>query len=74
MFLSRRNVSAERRASIAAIVRALSAMLLAPYARAPGAEELPASIEPWVERITAGAASPLEAAQALFDFNRTEPR
>ena len=63
-----------RERAYAQVVRALSAMLLAPYARAPGAEEFPASIEPWVERITAGAASPLEAAQALFDFNRTEPR
>ena len=54
-----------RERAYAQVVRALSAMLLAPYTRAPGSEEFPASIEPWVERIVAGAASPLEAAQAL---------
>ena len=54
-----------RERAYAQVVRALSAMLLAPYAREPGAEGFPASVEPWVDRIVAGAASPLEAAQAL---------
>lgn len=54
-----------RERAYAQVVRALSAMLLAPYSRAPGTEEIPANVEPWVERIVAGAASPLEAAQAL---------
>ena len=61
-----------RERAYAQVVRALSAMLLAPYARIPGSEEFPASIEPWVERIVAGAASPLEAAQALVQFNQKE--
>ena len=61
-----------RERAYAQVVRALSAMLLAPYARAPGSEAFPASIEPWVERIVAGAASPLEAAQALIHFNQKE--
>lgn len=54
-----------RERAYAQVVRALSAMLLAPYSREPGSEEIPASVESWVERIVAGAASPLEAAQAL---------
>ena len=54
-----------RERAYAQVVRALSTMLLAPYARAPGTEEIPASVAPWVERIVAGAASPHEAAQAL---------
>jgi hypothetical protein len=54
-----------RERAYAQVVRSLSAMLLAPYAREPGSDVLPAIIEPWVERIAAGTASPLEAAQAL---------
>lgn len=54
-----------RERAYAQVLRALSAMLLAPYSREPGSEEIPASVETWVERIVAGAASPLEAAQAL---------
>ncbi len=61
-----------RERAYAQLVRALSAMLLAPYARASGSEEFPAGIEPWVERIVAGAASPLEAAQALIHFKQKE--
>ena len=61
-----------RERAYAQVVRALSAMLLAPYAREPGSEAFPASVEPWVERIVAGAASPLEAAQALIHFNQKE--
>lgn len=48
------------------MMRALSALLLAPYAREPGAEQWPASVEPWIERIAKGGASPLEAARALL--------
>jgi LAO/AO transport system kinase len=54
-----------RERAYAQVVRALSAMLLAPFAREPGSEELPARVAPWVERIVAGTASPHEAAQAL---------
>jgi LAO/AO transport system kinase len=61
-----------RERAYAQVVRALSAMLLAPYAREPGSEDFPATVEPWVERIVAGAASPLEAAQALIHYNEKE--
>jgi LAO/AO transport system kinase len=61
-----------RERAYAQVVRALSAQLLAPYARAPGSEAFPARVEPWVERIVAGAASPLEAAQALIHINAKE--
>ena len=61
-----------RERAYAQVVRALSAMLLAPYTRAPGSEAFPASVGPWVERIVAGTASPLEAAQALIHFNQKE--
>jgi LAO/AO transport system kinase len=61
-----------RERAYAQVVRALAAMLLAPYARTPGSEAFPASVEPWIERIMTGAASPLEAAQALIRFNEEE--
>jgi LAO/AO transport system kinase len=61
-----------RERAYAQVVRALSAMLLAPYSREPGSEEIPASVEPWVDRIVAGAASPLEAAQALAKDRRLQ--
>jgi GTPase len=67
-----RRVRRTRERAYAQVVRALQAMLLAPYARVPGSEELPASVEPWVERIVAGTASPLEAAQALTSINHKE--
>jgi len=54
-----------RERAYAQVLRALQAMLLAPYAREPGAREIPASVESWVDRIVAGTASPHEAAQAL---------
>ena len=54
-----------RERAYAQVLRSLSAMLLAPYSREPGSEEIPSRVETWVERIVAGAASPLEAAQAL---------
>ena len=50
----------------AQVVRALSARLLAPYTR----EGTP--LASWIERIVEGSASPLEAAQALVDFNDKE--
>ena len=49
------------------IMRALTARMLAPYLRAPGADRWPATISAWVERIAEGKASPVEAAQALLD-------
>jgi hypothetical protein len=48
-------------------MRALTARLLAPYLRAPGADQWPATVRTWVERIAEGKASPVEAAQALID-------
>ena len=54
-----------RERAYAQVLRALSAMLLAPHTRPPGTEGMPASVEQWVERIVAGAASPHEAAEAL---------
>ncbi len=61
-----------RERAYAQVVRALSALLLAPYSRVPGSEDIPASVEPWVERIVAGSASPLEAAQEIIGFNQKE--
>jgi LAO/AO transport system kinase len=59
--------AAHRRArAYAQVVRALSTLLLAPYAREPGSDVLPALLVPWVERIADGTASPLEAARALL--------
>lgn len=54
-----------RERAYAQVLRALSALLLAPYTRAPGDETLPAPVAPWIDRIAAGDASPLEAARAL---------
>jgi LAO/AO transport system kinase len=62
---SGRGRSRSRERAYAQVLRALSGLLLAPYAREAGSERLPAPVEPWVERIVAGAASPLEAARAL---------
>jgi LAO/AO transport system kinase len=64
----------QRERAYAQVMRALSALLLAPYARPAGTEELPASIEPWVRRIAEGAASPLEAARALLDIENAGVR
>ena len=60
----RRQRSRER--AYAQMMRALTALLLEPYARAPGSEALPATVAPWVERIANGTASPIEAARALL--------
>ncbi len=61
----RRQRSRER--AYAQVMRALSALLLAPYARAPGAVQIPSAVDSWVERIAGGEASPLEAARALMN-------
>jgi LAO/AO transport system kinase len=54
-----------RERAYAQIMRALSALLLAPFARASGADTFPAPIVGWIDRIAQGTASPREAAQAL---------
>ena len=59
----RRQRSRER--AYAQIMRALSALLLAPYSRAAGSEQFPTPVADWIDRIAEGAASPLEAARAL---------
>jgi LAO/AO transport system kinase len=55
-----------RERAYAQVIRALSALLLAPYRREPGADALPAVLAPWVDRIIDGCASPLEVARALL--------
>jgi LAO/AO transport system kinase len=55
-----------RERAYAQVLRALESVLLAPYRRAAGTERLPDAVAPWIERIVAGAASPLEAARALI--------
>jgi putative protein kinase ArgK-like GTPase of G3E family len=54
-----------RERAYAQVIRALTARLLAPYLRAPGADHWPATVSAWVDRIAEGKASPVEAAQAL---------
>ncbi|HVZ51500.1 MAG TPA: methylmalonyl Co-A mutase-associated GTPase MeaB [Pseudolabrys sp.] len=70
---SGRRARRSRERAYAQMMRALSTMLLAPYAREPGAEQWPAAVEPWIERIAKGEASPLEAARALLDRTRSCP-
>jgi LAO/AO transport system kinase len=55
-----------RERAYAQMMRALTALLIEPYARAAGSEALPATVAPWVERIADGTASPIEAARALL--------
>jgi LAO/AO transport system kinase len=50
----------------AQIVRALSALLLAPYAREPGSEQIPEILVPFIERVAQGSASPIEVARAIL--------
>ncbi len=50
----------------AQLMRALTALLLAPYAYDPGTQELPEILVPLVERVAQGVQSPLEAARALL--------
>jgi LAO/AO transport system kinase len=58
-----------RERAYAQVMRALSALLLAPYARTPGSDEPPAILAALVDRIAAGDASPLEVARALLRGN-----
>jgi LAO/AO transport system kinase len=51
----------------AQVMRALTGLLLAPYARDPASQALPPKVAPWIERVADGAASPIEAARALLD-------
>jgi hypothetical protein len=51
----------------AQVMRALTGLLLAPYARDRASQALPPKVAPWIERVADGAASPLEAARALLD-------
>jgi LAO/AO transport system kinase len=55
-----------RERAYAQVMRALTALLLEPYARAPGSQALPVEIASWVERVADGAASPGEAARAMI--------
>jgi len=64
----RRQRDCER--AYAQVLRALTAVLLAPYARTAGSGALPAVIEPWIERIADGTASPVEAARAILGTAR----
>src|SRR5262245_37865216 len=61
-----RREARRRERAYAQVLRALSALLLAPYAREAGSEQLPATLAPWIERIAAGSASPIEAARAVL--------
>jgi putative protein kinase ArgK-like GTPase of G3E family len=56
-----------RERAYAQIMRALTARLLAPYLRAPGADQWPATVSGWIDRIAEGQASPVEAARALLN-------
>jgi LAO/AO transport system kinase len=56
-----------RERAYAQIVRALTARLLSPYLRAPGADQWTKAVGAWVDKIAAGKASPFEAARALAD-------
>jgi LAO/AO transport system kinase len=64
----RRQRSRER--AYAQLMRALTSLLLEPYAREPGSVALPDAVAPWIERISDGAASPIEAARALLAGER----
>ena len=61
-----RRADRRRERAYAQILRALTAQLLAPYTRSPGAERWPAAIGVWVDKIAEGQASPVEAAEALL--------
>jgi LAO/AO transport system kinase len=60
-----RQLERARRRAYAQVMRALSALLLAPYRREPGSEALPPLVASWIERIVEGRADPLQAARAL---------
>jgi LAO/AO transport system kinase len=61
-----RHQQRRRERAYAQIVRALSALLLAPYAREPGSEQIPEILVPFIERVAQGSASPLEVARAIL--------
>jgi LAO/AO transport system kinase len=72
---SGRRIQRSRERAYAQVMRALTALLLEPYARAAGSEAPPDAVAPWIERIANGAASPIEAARALLAEQRPqEPR
>ena len=60
-----RRAERRRERAYAQIIRALSTRLLTPFLRAPGATQWPATVSEWVEKVAAGDASPVEAAQTL---------
>lgn len=60
-----RRAERSRERAYAQIMRELTARLLAPYLRAPGADQWPATVSSWVDKIAEGQASPVEAARAL---------
>lgn len=62
-----------RERAYAQIIRELTVRLLAPYQRAPGDEQWPTTVRAWVEKIAAGKASPVEAAQALLNGDERAP-
>jgi LAO/AO transport system kinase len=62
-----RRAERRRERAYAQIMRELTVRLLAPYLRAPGADQWPATVGAWVDRIAEGQASPVEAAQALLN-------
>jgi GTPase len=61
-----RREARRRERAYAQLLRVLSSLLLAPYARDPGSEQLPAMLEPFIERIACGSASPIEVARTLL--------
>jgi GTPase len=61
-----RREARRRERAYAQVLRALSSLLLAPYAREPGSEQLPAMLEPFIERVAQGSASPIEVARTLL--------
>jgi LAO/AO transport system kinase len=62
-----RRLQRRRERAYAQVMRALTGMLLAPYALAVGSQSLPAPVASWIDRIAAGTASPIEAARALLN-------
>jgi LAO/AO transport system kinase len=69
---SGRSAGRVRERAYAQLLRALSARLLAPYRRQPGAEDWPAALKPWIDRIADGEASPTEAARVLLERRGTD--
>jgi LAO/AO transport system kinase len=64
---SGRRAARSRERAYGQLLRVVSGLLLAPYLRTPGDERVPERIAGWVEKIAAGAASPLEAARDLVE-------